>query len=83
MNSDAWYTSSQSKGSVYALVVKEPGDNVRLGAMANVTFDDIKLVGYNNPLNWVKTNDSVVIYTNIRVNSNVKWTWTFEFTNVY
>ena len=83
VNPDVWYTSSNKSGSVYAIVVKEPGDNVKLGAMANATFDDVKLIGYDGLLNWIKTNDTVVIYTNIRVNSNVKWAWTFEFKNVY
>lgn len=79
INSDVWYTSKGD--SVYAILTKEPGDNVKLGAMAKFKFDDIKLLGYDLLLNWIKT-DTVVIYTNMRVNSNVKWSWTFEFTHV-
>lgn len=80
LNSDVWYTSKNS--SVYGILTKEPSDNVKFGALVYYNFTDVKLLGYDGRVNWIKTEDSVVVYTNMRVNTNVRWSWTFEFLNV-
>lgn len=81
INSDVWYTSKND--SVYGILVREPDDSVRFGALAFYNFADVKLLGFPGRLNWIKTNDSVIVYTNMRVPaSQVRWSWTFQFTHV-
>jgi alpha-L-fucosidase len=79
-NPDVWYTSNNN--TVYAILVKTPGHSVKLGAMGKFKFDQVQLLGYDGDLNWITTDNWVVIYTNMRINENVKWSWVFKFTNV-
>jgi alpha-L-fucosidase len=79
-NPDVWYTSKGD--SVYAILLKWSPGFVKLSAIRNYKFQDVRLLGYDGQLNWNLTDTSVVIETNIQLNGNVKWAWAFEFLRV-
>ena len=79
-NPDVWYTSKNK--SVYAILLKWSDDFIKISAIANYTFDNVKLLGYDGKLKWNKKQDSVVIDSNIKLNNHLKWAWVFEFLNV-
>ena len=81
INADTWYTSKGS--SVYAILLKWYPNQLVLGSPFNSTFDSIRLLGYNQPLEWSKTANQVVISTKLKSwLPRLKWAWVFEFTNV-
>ena len=81
INPDVWYTSKAD--SVYAILLKLPqADTVVLGAPFNLTFSSIKLLGFNNKLDWKVKSNSIVINVPDRSSCQSKWAWVFELTNV-
>lgn len=81
-NQDVWYTSKNK--SVYGILLKWSNNFVKMSAIANSSFDGIRLLGYNGKLKWSRTDQSVVIDTNsVNLNGSLKWAWVFEFINVF
>lgn len=80
-NPNVWYTSKNE--SVFGFLLKWSSDNVKLSAFNESKFEDIKLLGYNNKIEWTLTNDQVEIDTSkIRLDNSLNWAWVFEFTNI-
>ncbi len=79
-NPGVWYTAKGD--SVFAILLKWSSDFVKVSAIRNYTFQDVRLLGYEGQLKWDLTDTSVVINTNIQVKANVKWAWVFEFQRV-
>lgn len=80
-NPNIWYTSKNQ--SVFGFLLKWPNDSLKLSALNESKFEGIRLLGYENKIDWRISNSQVIIDTsNIRLNSNLKWAWVFEFQNV-
>lgn len=80
-NSNVWYTTKNS--SVYAILIEWSSKSFTITSPKNTNFKDIRLLGYDKKINWVKTNESVTIST--RLNGwlpSLKWAWVFELQNI-
>ena len=82
VNTETWYTAKGS--SVHAILLKWYPNQLILGSPFNSSFDSIRLLGYNQTLEWSKTANQVVISTKLDKSwlPRLKWAWVFEFTNI-
>ena len=78
------YTKNATDGSVYAIVLKWPADNIlTLGSVKTTAFSIATLLGYGRvQFNTNFMGQMEITMPPLPLDSNLMWAWTFKLENI-
>lgn len=71
---------SPDKSHTYGMITKWPGTSITLASVKLSPTDQVRLLGYDQPLSWSENAQGQIVVQLPRADATrAKWVWTLDF----